>query len=113
MYNYVSPIIYLQVQNNNSRNAISTEDALNKSSLSRNKLSTDDTNSADVKNSVNNRSTRLHTKRQRKYKRRRRRRNVLVSTLDIFDVRQTDGGVYTCAPSNAKNHSVIVHVVKG
>ena len=38
---------------------------------------------------------------------------MLVSTLDIFDVRETDAGNYTCAPSNAKNHSVIVHVVKG
>jgi len=55
----------------------------------------------------------MHLRRQRKFKRRRRRRNVLVSTLDIFDVSQTDGGVYTCAPSNAKNHSVMVHVVKG
>ena len=63
---------------------------------------------------VKNVSTKSQNKRrQRKFKRRRRRKNVLVSTLDIFDVRQTDGGVYTCTPSNAKNYSVIVHVVKG
>ena len=38
---------------------------------------------------------------------------MLVSTMDIFDVRLSDAGIYTCAPSNARNHSVIVHVVKG
>lgn len=64
-------------------------------------------------NSTNNWSQSPAKRRRRKFKRRRRRKNVLVSTLEIFDVRMTDGGVYTCAPSNAKNHSVIVHVVKG
>ena len=64
-------------------------------------------------NSTNNWNQSPFKRRRRKFKRRRRRKNVLVSTLEIFDVRMTDGGVYTCAPSNAKNHSVIVHVVKG
>ena len=63
--------------------------------------------------STNNWNQSPSKRRRRKFKRRRRRKNVLVSTLEIFDVRMTDGGVYTCAPSNAKNHSVIVHVVKG
>ena len=70
-------------------------------------------NFTEVTSPLNNGRTKVQKRRQRKYKRRRRRKNVLVSTLDIFDVRQTDGGVYTCTPSNAKNHSVIVHVVKG
>lgn len=44
----------------------------------------------------------------------RRRRARLVSTLDIVNVTaKDDGGVYTCAPSNARNHSVVVHVVQG
>ena len=110
---FILSTIYLQVQNNDIGNRISTQDDLIQSSLSINKLQSNRTTLGIVKNSVNNRSSRVHTKQQRKYKRRRRRRNVLVSTLDIFDVRQSDKGVYTCAPSNAKNHSVIVHVVKG
>lgn len=46
-------------------------------------------------------------------RRQRRRRTVLVSSLDIFNVLASDAGSYTCAPSNARNHSVVVHVVKG
>ena len=99
------------------RDEISDKDALMKSGPSNLKLfSTNFTISPRVNssNSVKIISTKSQNKRrQRKFKRRRRRKNVLVSTLDIFDVRQTDGGVYTCTPSNAKNHSVIVHVVKG
>jgi len=105
------------VQQSAVRDEISEKDASIKSGPSNLKLfSTNFTNSPGVKssNSVKIISIQPQNKRrQRKFKRRRRRKNVLVSTLDIFDVRQTDGGVYTCTPSNAKNHSVIVHVVKG
>lgn len=80
-------------------------------SLSQPKLKSIQTSNAN--NSTVNGDQSPSKRRRRKFKRRRRRKSVLVSTLDIFDVRQTDGGVYTCAPSNAKNHSVIVHVVKG
>ena len=38
---------------------------------------------------------------------------MAVSTLDIVNVTAADAGIYTCAPSNARNHSVVVHVVKG
>ena len=38
---------------------------------------------------------------------------MAVSTLDIVNVTTADAGIYTCAPSNALNHSVVVHVVKG
>ena len=38
---------------------------------------------------------------------------ILVSTLRIDTVRPKDAGTYTCAPSNARNHSVVVHVIKG
>jgi len=38
---------------------------------------------------------------------------ILVSTLRIDTVRPKDAGIYTCAPSNARNHSVVVHVIKG
>ena len=38
---------------------------------------------------------------------------MAVSTLDIVNVTASDAGIYTCAPANAKNHSVVVHVVKG
>lgn len=38
---------------------------------------------------------------------------VLVSTLQIENVRPKDAGTYTCSPSNARNHSVVVHVIKG
>ena len=86
---------------------------LNKSSLSKQELSNTIIKAINGNNSTNDGSQRPSKRRRRKFKRRRRRKSVLVSTLDIFDVRQTDGGVYTCAPSNAKNHSVIVHVVKG
>ena len=40
-------------------------------------------------------------------------RKMLVSTLRIDTVRPKDAGTYTCAPSNARNHSVVVHVIKG
>ena len=103
-----------KVQNNDVIKGISNKEILEKSSLSNNKLSANLPNVTSINIHNGNRSkTKMHSRRQRKFKRRRRRRNVLVSTLDIFDVSQTDGGVYTCAPSNAKNHSVMVHVVKG
>ena len=38
---------------------------------------------------------------------------VLVSSLYIDTVKPEDAGKYTCAPSNARNHSVVVHVIKG
>ena len=38
---------------------------------------------------------------------------MAVSTLEIVNVTAADAGIYTCAPSNARNHSVVVHVVKG
>ena len=38
---------------------------------------------------------------------------VLVSSLHIDNVRPKDAGTYTCSPSNARNHSVVVHVIKG
>ena len=38
---------------------------------------------------------------------------MAVSALDILNVTAADAGIYTCAPSNARNHSVVVHVVKG
>jgi hypothetical protein len=37
----------------------------------------------------------------------------VVSTLDVLNVTLADAGIYTCSPSNAKNYSVVVHVVKG
>ena len=40
-------------------------------------------------------------------------KQILVSTLRIDTVRPKDAGTYTCAPSNARNHSVVVHVIKG
>eukprot|EP00094_Tigriopus_californicus_P008358 TCALIF_08053-PA protein Name:"Protein of unknown function" AED:0.33 eAED:0.38 QI:0/0/0/0.5/1/1/2/0/174 len=36
-----------------------------------------------------------------------------VSKLEVSNVTLGDAGAYTCAPSNARNHSVVVHVVKG
>ena len=107
--------IFLQkVQNNDVIKGISNKETLEKSSLSNNKLTANLPNVTSINIHNGNRSkTKMHSRRQRKFKRKRRRRFVLVSTLDIFDVSQTDGGVYTCAPSNAKNHSVMVHVVKG
>ena len=103
-----------KAQNNDVIKGISNKEILEKSSLSNNKLTANLPNVTSINIHNGNRSkTKMHSRRQRKFKRRRRRRNVLVSTLDIFDVSQTDGGVYTCAPSNAKNHSVMVHVVKG
>ena len=47
--------------------------------------------------------------RLRKY----RIRPVVVSMLEITTVMPDDAGTYTCAPSNAKNHSVVVHVIQG
>ena len=38
---------------------------------------------------------------------------VLVSSLYIDTVKPENAGTYTCAPSNARNHSVVVHVIKG
>lgn len=38
---------------------------------------------------------------------------VLVSSLHIGNVSPRDAGTYTCSPSNARNHSVVVHVIKG
>ena len=37
----------------------------------------------------------------------------IVSGLHIVTVRPKDAGTYTCAPSNARNYSVVVHVIKG
>ena len=62
---------------------------------------------------------------ERKLKRRRRkqhwgpktsplpRRSRPVSALEVSNVTSADAGEYMCAPSNAKNYSVVVHVVKG
>ena len=37
-----------------------------------------------------------------------------VSSIEIKNVTSAeDAGVYTCAPSNAKNYSIVVHVVQG
>ena len=38
---------------------------------------------------------------------------MAVSTLDVANATAADAGIYTCAPSNARNHSVVVHVVRG
>ena len=37
----------------------------------------------------------------------------IVSSLHIKTVRPKDAGIYTCAPSNARNYTVVVHVIKG
>ena len=37
----------------------------------------------------------------------------IVSGLYIETVRPKDAGTYTCAPSNARNYSVVIHVIKG
>ena len=37
----------------------------------------------------------------------------IVSSLLIQTVKPRDAGTYTCAPSNARNYSVVVHVIKG
>ena len=37
----------------------------------------------------------------------------VISSLHIKTVRPKDAGTYTCAPSNARNYSVVVHVIKG
>ena len=50
---------------------------------------------------------------KRGVRRRKRKRVLLASTLDIYNVLPSDAGTYTCDPSNAKNYSVVVHVVKG
>ena len=42
-----------------------------------------------------------------------RKKPVVVSSLYIDTVTPKDAGTYTCAPSNARNHSVVVHVIKG
>jgi hypothetical protein len=48
-----------------------------------------------------------------KARRKHRIRPVVVSMLEIQTVMPDDAGVYTCAPSNARNHSVVVHVIQG
>ena len=50
---------------------------------------------------------------KRGVRRRKRKRVLLASQLDIYNVLPSDAGTYTCDPSNAKNYSVVVHVVKG
>ena len=37
----------------------------------------------------------------------------VVSSLHIKTVRPKDAGIYTCAPSNARNYTIVVHVIKG
>jgi hypothetical protein len=48
-----------------------------------------------------------------KTRRKNRIRPVVVSVLEITTVMPDDAGTYTCAPSNARNHSVVVHVIQG
>ena len=44
----------------------------------------------------------------------RQDRKDLVSTLSVEDVeKKSHSGNYTCAPSNARSTSIIVHVVDG
>ena len=102
-----------QVQNDILHEDISRDKMINHTSIMKQKSSISIAQVDNANNSTNSWNQSPFKRRRRKFKRRRRRKNVLVSTLEIFDVRMTDGGVYTCAPSNAKNHSVIVHVVKG
>jgi hypothetical protein len=48
-----------------------------------------------------------------KSRRRNRNRTLVVSMLEIQMVMPDDAGTYTCAPSNARNHSAVVHVIQG
>jgi hypothetical protein len=48
-----------------------------------------------------------------KSRRRNRNRTLVVSMLQIQMVMPDDAGTYTCAPSNARNHSAVVHVIQG
>ena len=48
-----------------------------------------------------------------KARRKHRIRPLVVSILEISTVMPDDAGTYTCAPSNARNHSVVVHVIQG
>jgi len=48
-----------------------------------------------------------------KSRRKHRIRPLVVSMLEISTVMPDDAGTYTCAPSNARNHSVVVHVIQG
>ena len=48
-----------------------------------------------------------------KSRRRNRNRTLIVSMLEIQMVMPDDAGTYTCAPSNARNHSAVVHVIQG
>jgi hypothetical protein len=53
------------------------------------------------------------TARPKTSRRKTRIRPLVVSMLEIQMVMPDDAGTYTCAPSNAKNHSVVVHVIQG
>lgn len=46
-------------------------------------------------------------------RRKNRIRPIVVSMLEIQMVMPDDAGAYTCAPSNARNHSAVVHVIQG
>jgi hypothetical protein len=46
-------------------------------------------------------------------RRKNRIRPIVVSMLEIQMVMPDDAGSYTCAPSNARNHSAVVHVIQG
>ena len=48
-----------------------------------------------------------------KSRRKTRIRPIVVSMLEIQTVMPDDAGTYTCAPSNARNRSAVVHVIQG
>ena len=57
--------------------------------------------------------TRATVTQRLKSRRRNRNRTLVVSMLEIQMVMPDDAGTYTCAPSNARNHSAVVHVIQG
>ena len=57
--------------------------------------------------------TRATVNQRLKSRRRNRNRTLVVSMLEIQMVMPDDAGTYTCAPSNARNHSAVVHVIQG
>ena len=64
-------------------------------------------------NKVVNYGNRLGVSVKVRTKKSRKQRVLPVSVLEINHVLSGDAGNYTCAPSNAKNHTIQVHVVKG